>query len=193
MGSLAMANNLKTYLCTLGVLGCFNLVLYVTAGAFIQACSPLVTNSSLPVTNRFEDPVRDRFGSVGCVLVYVVLPVVFFPIASLLVQFCSWKYWKKNINLRWVVMVLCIIMFMLISMVGLSINRCWIATYGTYFYLGCGIFQLTMFVMLQCSLHKINASHETITLLDDLGAGEEAEKIEIEAWSTTPYALSVTE
>ena len=192
-----MTTMLDRYLCTLASVGMLNLVVFVTTGAFIQTCSPAYFNASNAVAAFPADPIRDRMGANGCVIFYVIVPVVFYPLTSCLIQLCFWNVWKKNPNVRPVVMFMCLLMFFLILVYGISVNRCWYRTYVFVIFFVSVVVHAVLFLLLQCSLHKIRftrqrGSGEDSQDADSLLLHGEDTQVKTRYWNaaSTPYALS---
>ena len=123
-----MTTMLDRYLCTLASVGMLNMVVFVTTGAFIQTCSPSYINVSNAVAALPADPIRDRMGANGCVIFYVILPVVFYPLTSCLIQLCFLKVWKQHSNVTRGDVYLFAHVFLDFG-VRISVNRCWYRTY----------------------------------------------------------------
>ena len=165
----------KQLVCVLGLLGLGNLLVYVSVGSFIQTCTH--TN-----TTNHNIKVSWEHGVVGSIVFYVLLPIFFFPFFSLFVQICCWAFWKKFTYYRIMVMIVCLIMYFVLSLYGFSASHCWFQTYATILYIGCMLMHLTMFIMLQCGLNEVDNRPDQTVLSESA----------VQAYyEHTPYAVQV--
>lgn len=143
---------LGKYLCTVATIGLLNLVVYVTTGAYVQTCELVVENRTKNV--RF-DVVRQRFGSNGSVVAYIIAPILFFPVASFLIQFCCWNTMKRNASGRGVVLFMCLTMYFALIVYGLALNRSCYASWVFFLFFTSALLHGILFMLVQLSMHKV--------------------------------------
>lgn len=149
---VVMDTLLGKYLCTVATIGLLNLVVYVTTGAYVQTCELVIENRTKNI--RF-DVIRQRFGSNGSVVAYIIAPILFFPVASFLIQFCCWNTMKRNPSGRGVVLFMCLTMYFALIVYGLALNRRCYATWVFFLFFTSALLHGISFMLVQLSMHKV--------------------------------------